>query len=137
MEAHKRDFIELMVESGVLRFGDFVAKSGRKTPYFIDAGRYSSGSHLARLGRCYAQAIRAQLGAGFDVLFGPAYKGIPLAVTAATALAAEHAHDVGYCFNRKEAKDHGEGGVFVGTAPWDGARVILVDDVITDRKSVV
>lgn len=136
MEAHKRDLIELMVDSGALRFGEFVGKSGRKMPYFIDAGRFRSGSHIARLGRCYARAIRERLGDGFDVLFGPAYKGIPLAVSAAAALHESFGHDVGFSFNRKEAKDHGEGGLFVGHVPRDGDRVVIVEDVITAGTAV-
>jgi orotate phosphoribosyltransferase len=121
MECHKREFIELLVQSQVLRFGDFTAKSGRKTPYFIDAGRLRSGSQIARLGRCYAQAIRVQLGERCDVLFGPAYKGISLAVATSIALHEQQGHDVGFCFNRKEAKDHGEGGVMIGHRLRDGA----------------
>lgn len=136
MEGHKREFIELLVQSGALRFGDFTAKSGRKTPYFIDAGRYRSGSQIARLGRCYAQAIRAQLGDRFDVLFGPAYKGIPLAVATSIALREQHGHDVGFCFNRKEAKDHGEGGVMVGHPLRDGDRVLIIEDVVTAGTAV-
>jgi orotate phosphoribosyltransferase len=136
MEGYKREFIELLVQSGVLRFGDFTAKSGRKTPYFIDAGRYRSGSQIARLGRCYAQAIRTQLGDRFDVLFGPAYKGISLAVATSIALHEQHGHDVGFCFNRKEAKDHGEGGVMVGHRLRDGDRVLIIEDVVTAGTAV-
>jgi orotate phosphoribosyltransferase len=136
MEGYRREFIELLAQSGVLRFGDFTAKSGRKTPYFIDAGRYRSGSQIARLGRCYAQAIRAQLGDRFDVLFGPAYKGISLAVATSIALHEQHGHDVGFCFNRKEAKDHGEGGVMVGHRLRDGDRVLIIEDVVTAGTAV-
>lgn len=136
MEAHKRELIDLMVQCGALRFGDFTAKSGRKTPYFVDAGRYRTGSQIATLGRLYARAITETLGDGFDVLFGPAYKGIPLVVATATALHAHHGRDVAFCFNRKEAKDHGEGGVLVGHAPRDGDRVVIVEDVTTAGTSI-
>jgi orotate phosphoribosyltransferase len=136
MDAYKREFIEFMLRCGVLTFGDFTTKSGRKTPYFINTGRYRTGSQLGRLGRFYATAIRAKLGDRFDLLFGPAYKGIPLVATTAIALAGEHGHDVAFCFNRKEAKDHGEGGVLIGHAPIDGDRVLLVEDVTTAGTSV-
>lgn len=136
MEPYKRELIDLMVHSGVLLFGDFTAKSGRKTPYFIDAGRYGTGAQISQLARLYAQAIRAQLGRDFDMLFGPAYKGIPLAVATAMALHDDHGHDVGFCFNRKEAKDHGEGGVLVGHRPKDGDRVVMIEDVTTAGTSV-
>jgi orotate phosphoribosyltransferase len=136
MEHYKRELIDLMLRSGVLKFGDFTTKSGRQTPYFIDAGRYRSGAQIARLGDLYARAIRAQLGHGFDVLFGPAYKGIPLAVATAMALHRDHGHDVGFCFNRKEAKDHGEGGILVGHDLRDGDRVVIVEDVTTAGTSI-
>jgi orotate phosphoribosyltransferase len=136
MEPYKRELIEFMVRCDVLRFGDFTAKSGRKTPYFVDAGRYRSGGQISQLARFYAQAIRARLPGGCDVLFGPAYKGIPLAVATAMALYQEHGQDVGYCFNRKEAKDHGEGGVLVGHRLRDGDRVLIVEDVTTAGTSV-
>ena len=136
MEAYKQEFVEFMVRSQVLTFGDFVTKSGRKTPFFINTGRYKTGSELARLGRFYAQAIVGQLGTGYDVLFGPAYKGIPLVVTTAMALAERHGHDVGFCFNRKEAKDHGEGGVLIGQPLRDGQRVVIVEDVTTAGTSI-
>ena len=136
MEPYKRALIDLMVHSGVLLFGDFTAKSGRKTPYFIDAGRYGTGAQISQLARLYAQAIRAQLGRDFDVLFGPAYKGIPLAVATAMALHDDHGHDVGFCFNRKEAKDHGEGGVLVGHRLKDGDRVVMIEDVTTAGTSI-
>jgi orotate phosphoribosyltransferase len=123
-----------MVRSQVLQFGDFVTKSGRKTPFFINTGRYKTGSELARLGRFYAQAIVSRLGTAYDVLFGPAYKGIPLVATTAIALAQHHDHDVGFCFNRKEAKDHGEGGTIVG-AKLQG-KVVIIDDVISAGTSV-
>jgi len=136
MDSHKTDLIDLMLESDVLRFGDFTAKSGRKTPYFVDAGRFRSGNHISRLSRLYAAALEAELGDGFDVLFGPAYKGIPLAVATAMALHDAHGRNVGYCFNRKEAKDHGEGGVLVGHRLRDGDRVVIVEDVTTAGTSV-
>ena len=136
MEPDKRELIDLMVRCEVLRFGDFTAKSGRKTPYFVDAGRYRSGAQIAALGELYARAIVQRFGSGFDVLFGPAYKGIPLVVATATAFHARHGRDVGFCFNRKEAKDHGEGGNLVGHALRDGDRVLIVEDVTTAGTSI-
>jgi orotate phosphoribosyltransferase len=136
MQPHKRELIELMVRCDVLTFGDFTAKSGRKTPYFINTGRYRTGSHIARLARFYAQAIREQLGTSFDVLFGPAYKGIPLVVATAMALHEDHGQDVGYCFNRKEEKDHGEGGILVGHTLRDGDRVVILEDLTTAGTSI-
>jgi orotate phosphoribosyltransferase len=136
MEDYKKEFIDFMVRSQVLTFGDFVTKSGRKTPFFINTGRYKTGSELARLGRFYAEAIVRQLGFKYDVLFGPAYKGIPLVVTTAMALAERHQYDVGFCFNRKEAKDHGEGGMLVGRPLRDGDRVVIVEDVTTAGTSI-
>jgi orotate phosphoribosyltransferase len=129
------DFIRFMLSCGVLKFGSFKAKSGRQTPYFLDAGRYGRGAQLARLGGFYADRLLATFGDGFDVLFGPAYKGIPLAVATAMAL-AERGRDVGFCFNRKEAKDHGEGGVLVGHRLQDGDRVVIVEDVTTAGTSI-
>lgn len=128
MRAYKREFLELSLELGVLRFGEFTLKSGRVSPYFFDAGLFNTGYAAAKLGRYYASAI-ADSDLEFDMLFGPAYKGIPLAVLAASALAEHHDLDVPYAFNRKEAKAHGEGGSIVG-APLNG-RVLIVDDVIT------
>jgi orotate phosphoribosyltransferase len=136
MEGYKQEFIEFMVRCGVLTFGDFTTKSGRKTPFFINTGNYRTGSQIRRLGGFYAAAIEGRLGRSFDVLFGPAYKGIPLVVEAAAALSSEYGHDVAYCFNRKEAKDHGEGGVFVGHLPAKGDRVVIVEDVVTAGTSV-
>jgi orotate phosphoribosyltransferase len=136
VDDHKRDFIEFMVRAGVLTFGDFVTKSGRPTPYFVNTGRYRTGAQIAELGRCYAREIAAGFGDAVDVLFGPAYKGIPLAVAAATALATDHGHDVAFCFDRKQAKDHGEGGRLVGHQPRDGDRVVIVEDVTTAGTSV-
>ena len=133
MQAYQRDFIRFAIDRGVLRFGEFTLKSGRTSPYFFNAGLFNSGSALAQLGRFYAAAI-AESGIPFDVLFGPAYKGIPLAATTAVALAEHHQRDLPWCFNRKEAKDHGEGGTLVG-APLAG-RVLIVDDVITAGTAI-
>ena len=135
LSSHKRELIDLMTEAGVLRFGHFVTKSGRDSPYFINTGRYRTGDQIRRLGRLYATAILARLGTGFDVVVGPAYKGIPLAVTTAIAL-AEQGHDVAYCFNRKEVKDHGEGGIMVGHELADGDRVVIVEDITTAGTAV-
>ena len=131
-----RDFVDFMVRCDVLTFGDFVAKSGRRTPYFVNAGRYRTGAQVAELGRFYAATIADAFGDDVDVLFGPAYKGIPLAVTTAIALAEGHGHDVGFCFDRKEAKDHGEGGQLVGHRLADGDRVVIVEDVTTAGTSI-
>jgi orotate phosphoribosyltransferase len=131
-----RAFIDLMVRCDVLTFGDFVAKSGRRTPYFVNAGRYRTGAQVADLGRFYAAAIDDAFGSDVDVLFGPAYKGIPLAVTTAIALDAHHGHDVAFCFDRKEAKDHGEGGNLIGHQLADGDRVVIVEDVTTAGTSI-
>jgi orotate phosphoribosyltransferase len=135
MEAYQREFIEFMVRSNVLTFGDFVAKSGRKTPYFINTGRYRTGAQLDRLARFYADAITARLGSDFDVLFGPAYKGIPLVVATAMEL-SRRGRDVGFAFNRKEAKDHGEGGTLIGWELESGQRVVIVEDVTTAGTSI-
>ena len=133
MQAYQRDFIRFAIERGVLRFGQFTLKSGRISPYFFNAGLFDSGLALAQLGRFYAAAV-VDRGIDFDVLFGPAYKGIPLAATTAVALAEHHQRDVPWCFNRKEAKDHGEGGTLVG-APLAG-RVLIIDDVITAGTAI-
>lgn len=133
---YKEGFIELMVRSGVLTFGDFVTKSGRKTPFFINTGNYQTGEQIARLGQFYAEAITEHLSGTFDVLYGPAYKGIPLAVAAASALYLSHNVNTAYCFNRKEAKDHGEGGVVIGHKLKAGDRVVIIEDVITAGSSV-
>lgn len=135
MEKYKRDFIDFMMEVGVLTFGDFTTKSGRKTPYFVNTGLYRTGSQLDRLGEFYADTIAGSVGTDFDVLFGPAYKGIPLVVAAASAL-SRRGHDVAFCFNRKEAKDHGEGGALVGHPLRDGDRVLIVEDVTTAGTSI-
>jgi orotate phosphoribosyltransferase len=136
MEKYKEEFIEFMVRCGMLTFGDFTAKSGRKTPYFINTGNCRTGAQIRRLGGFYAAAINDNLGRDFDVLYGPAYKGIPLVVAAASALAADFGHDVAFCFNRKEAKDHGEGGTFIGHPPKKGDRIVMIDDVVTSGISV-
>jgi orotate phosphoribosyltransferase len=133
MQAYKREFIDLALELGVLRFGEFTLKSGRVSPYFFNAGLFNTGYAAARLGRYYAASI-ADSGVRFDMIFGPAYKGIPLAALAAAALAEHQDMDVPYCYNRKEAKAHGEGGSIVG-APLRG-RVLIVDDVITAGTAV-
>ena len=133
MQPYKKEFLEFAIDAGVLRFGEFTLKSGRVSPYFFNAGLFNRGSHLARLGRFYAQAI-VDSGIGFDVLFGPAYKGIPLAAAASIALADHHSLDTPWCFNRKEAKDHGEGGNLVGS-PLEG-RVLIIDDVITAGTAI-
>lgn len=133
MKAYQREFIEFALEKQVLKFGEFTLKSGRKSPYFFNAGLFNTGRDLARLGRFYAAAL-VDSGISYDVLFGPAYKGIPIATTTAVALADHHDVDTPYCFNRKEAKDHGEGGNLVGS-PLEG-RIMLVDDVITAGTAI-
>ena len=133
MQDYQKEFLEFALDQGVLRFGEFTLKSGRVSPYFFNAGLFNTGVSLARLGRYYAQSI-VDSGIEFDVLFGPAYKGIPLAAATAVALADLHDRDVPYCFNRKEAKDHGEGGSLVG-APLEG-RVLIIDDVITAGTAI-
>ena len=133
MQLYQRDFIRFAIERGVLRFGEFTLKSGRVSPYFFNAGLFNTGKALAELGRFYAAAV-VESGIAFDVLFGPAYKGIPLAATTAVALAEQHQRDLPWCFNRKEAKTHGEGGSLVG-APLSG-RVLIIDDVITAGTAI-
>ena len=123
---YKEEFITFMVRSGVLTFGDFVTKSGRKTPYFINTGNYKTGAQASKLGDYYAACIQERFPGGLDCLFGPAYKGIPLVVSAAASLYRNYGRDLPYCFNRKEAKDHGEGGSLVGYKPQDGDRVAIV-----------
>jgi orotate phosphoribosyltransferase len=133
--ARKAAFITLMIDSGVLTFGDFVGKSGRKMPYFVNAGKYRTAMQVARLGQFYADAITATFGDDVDCLFGPAYKGIPLVT--ATAVALHHAgRDIAFCFDRKEAKDHGEGGVLVGHSPQPGEKIVIVEDVTTAGTSI-
>ncbi len=136
LTAEKKEFIEFMMESDVLRFGDFVTKSGRNTPYFVNTGNFRTGKQIATLGRFYASLIKENCGDNFDCMFGPAYKGIPLATAAAAALYNEYKIDKPYFFNRKEEKDHGEGGSLVGYKPKDGDRVIIIEDVITAGTAV-
>ena len=136
MEQYKHEFIEFMIDCNVLKFGDFTTKSGRKTPFFVNTGFYRTGAQLRKLGQYYAKAIESKFGLDFDVLFGPAYKGIPLAVSTAIALTAGHNMTVGYTFDRKEKKDHGDGGWMVGTPLTDGMKVLLVDDVMTAGTAV-
>jgi orotate phosphoribosyltransferase len=134
MKNYQAEFIKFAIEKGVLRFGEFTLKSGRISPYFFNSGLFNSGNSLARLGHFYAQAV-SESGIDFDILFGPAYKGIPLVAATAIALIEQHGRDVGYAFNRKEIKDHGEGGSIVGT-PLNGNRVLIIDDVISAGTSV-
>ena len=135
METYKHDFIEFLEGAGVLKFGDFTAKSGRKIPYFINAGEIKTGEQIMRLGHFYAKAYLDNLGDKRTVLFGPAYKGIPIAVSAAAALAREGL-DLPFCFNRKEAKDHGEGGTIVGHIPQAGEEIVITEDVITAGTAI-
>lgn len=136
MEQYKQEFIEFMVDCGVLKFGDFVTKSGRKTPFFVNTGFYRTGSQLRRLGEYYAKAIHENFGTNFDVLFGPAYKGIPLTVAASMALSEHFGADIGYCSNRKEVKDHGDKGILLGSPIKDGDRVVIIEDVTTAGTSI-
>ena len=136
MEKYKQEFIEFMVDCGVLKFGDFVTKSGRNTPYFVNTGNFRTGKQIATLGKFYAALIKKNCGDNFDCMFGPAYKGIPLATAAAGALYNEYKIDKPYFFNRKEEKDHGEGGSLVGYKPQDGDKVIIIEDVITAGTAV-
>ena len=129
-------FIEFLVEAGALRFGEFKTKSGRLSPYFLNMGQIASGRALGRLGEAYATALTCVLGTAFEALFGPAYKGIPLATATGIALARDHGHEVGVGFNRKESKDHGEGGTLVGHRPAPGERVVIVEDVTTAGTSI-
>ena len=133
---YKEEFITFMVRSGVLTFGDFTTKSGRKTPYFVNTGNYKTGAQAAKLGDYYAACIQEHMPDGITCLFGPAYKGIPLAVSAAASLYRNYDRDLPYCFNRKEAKDHGEGGSMVGYKPQDGDDVAIVEDVVTAGTAV-
>ncbi|HEX2967351.1 MAG TPA: orotate phosphoribosyltransferase [Syntrophorhabdaceae bacterium] len=136
MERYKEDFIEFMLRADVLRFGEFVTKSGRKTPFFINTGSYRTGSQIEQLGDYYAQAIVREFGFSFDVIFGPAYKGIPLAVAAVSSLYRLYGRDLSYCFNRKEIKDHGEGGALIGAKLQPGDRVLIIEDVTTAGTSI-
>lgn len=136
MQAYKQEFIEFMVESEVLTFGTFTLKSGRISPFFMNAGAYTTGEQLHRLGLYYAQAINDAFGLDFDVVFGPAYKGIPLSVVTAMGISELYGKQVRYCSNRKEVKDHGEGGTLLGARLQDGMRVVMVEDVTTSGKSI-
>ena len=137
MEAYKKEFIEFMVDSNVLKFGDFTLKSGRKSPFFMNAGGYVTGSQLKKLGEFYAKAIHAQYGDDFDVLFGPAYKGIPISVVTAIAYSELYGKEIRYCSDRKEEKDHGaDKGSFLGSKLQDGDRVVMIEDVTTSGKSM-
>lgn len=136
MEQYKQEFIEFMVDSQVLKFGDFTLKSGRKSPFFMNAGAYVTGTQLRRLGEYYAKAIYDHYGLDFDVLFGPAYKGIPLAVAATMAISELYGKEVRYCSNRKEVKDHGDTGILLGSKLQDGDRVVIIEDVTTSGKSI-
>ncbi len=136
MEQYKQEFIEFMVDCNVLKFGDFVTKSGRKTPFFVNTGFYRTGSQLVKLGEYYAKAIKDKYGVEFDVLFGPAYKGIPLSVTTTMALSNLYGADIRYCSKRKEIKDHGDTGILLGSPINDGDKVIIIEDVTTAGTSI-
>lgn len=136
MEAYKKEFIEFLLECGSLKFGDFTLKSGRKSPFFVNLGSFVTGSQLRRLAEYYAKAIHDQFGTDFDVLFGPAYKGIPLAVAATIAFDELYGKEVRYCSNRKEVKDHGDTGILLGSKLKDGDRVVMIEDVTTSGKSM-
>ena len=136
LTAAKKEFIEFMMSADVLRFGDFTTKSGRKTPYFVNTGNYKTGLQNSRLGEFYAALVKETIGDNFDAMFGPAYKGIPLATSVSGALARNYGIDKPFFFNRKEAKDHGEGGSLVGYKPQDGDRIIIIEDVITAGTAV-
>lgn len=136
MQQYKKDFIEFMIESNVLTFGDFVTKSGRKTPFFVNTGNYKTGSQLKKLGEFYAAAIKENFNEDFNIVFGPAYKGIPLSVTVTMALADKYGIDVSYCSNRKEVKDHGDTGILLGSKINDGDKILITEDVTTSGKSI-
>jgi len=136
MEQYKKEFIEFMVDCDVLKFGEFTLKSGRKSPFFMNAGAYVTGSQLKKLGQYYATAIYDNYGTDFDVLFGPAYKGIPLAVATTIAFSELYGRDIRYCSNRKEMKDHGDVGILLGSSLNDGDRVVIIEDVTTSGKSI-
>ncbi len=136
MERYKQEFISFLVESGALLFGDFITKSGRKTPFFINMGNFNTGKRLSRLGDYYAQALHARFGIAFDVLFGPAYKGIPLSVCTAVSFSRLYDADIAYCANRKEIKDHGDSGILLGHKLNDGDRVVIIEDVTTAGTSI-
>ncbi len=136
MERYKEEFIEFMVDSNVLKFGDFTLKSGRKSPFFMNAGSYVTGAQLKKLGQYYAKAIHDNYGDDFDVLFGPAYKGIPLSVATVVAFDELYGKEIRYCSNRKEVKDHGDTGILLGSPIKDGDRVVIIEDVTTSGKSI-
>jgi len=136
MEQYKEQFIEFMVDCNVLKFGDFVTKSGRKTPFFVNTGFYRTGGQLKKLGEYYAKAIEKKFGLDFDVLFGPAYKGIPLTVATTMAISEIYDRDVRYCSNRKEVKDHGDTGILLGSPLQDGDKVLMIEDVTTAGTSI-
>ena len=136
MEQYKQEFIEFMVDCNVLKFGDFTTKSGRKTPFFVNTGFYRTGAQLRKLGEFYAKAIHSAFGTDFDILFGPAYKGIPLSVATSMAISELYNKEVGYCSNRKEVKDHGDTGILLGSPFKDDNRVVLIEDVTTAGTSV-
>lgn len=136
MEQYKKEFIEFMVDCNVLKFGDFVTKSGRKTPFFINTGFYRTGAQLRKLGEYYAKAISTTFGTDFDILFGPAYKGIPLSVAASMAMSEQYDVDIKYCSNRKEKKDHGDKGMLLGSPIADGDRIVIIEDVTTAGTSI-
>ncbi len=136
MDAYKKEFIDFMVECNVLKFGDFTLKSGRKSPFFMNAGAYVTGAQLAKLGEYYAKAIKETFGLDFDVLFGPAYKGIPLSVSAVIAFDRLYGKEIRYCSNRKEIKDHGDTGILLGSKLKDGDRAVIIEDVTTSGKSI-
>ena len=136
MERYKEEFIEFMVDSNVLKFGEFTLKSGRKSPFFMNAGAYVTGSQLRKLGEYYARAIHDTFGLEFDVLFGPAYKGIPLSVVTSVAISELYGREIRYCSNRKEIKDHGDAGILLGSPIKDGDRIVVVEDVTTSGKSM-
>lgn len=136
MEQYKKEFIEFMVDCGVLKFGDFTTKSGRKTPFFVNTGFYRTGAQLRKLGEYYAKAIHDKYGVDFDVLFGPAYKGIPLSVAASMAISELYQAEIKYCSNRKEVKDHGDKGILLGSPLLDGDRVVIIEDVTTAGTSI-
>ena len=136
MEAYKQEFIEFMVDSQVLKFGEFTLKSGRKSPFFMNAGAYVTGTQLRKLGEYYAKAIHDNYGLDFEVLFGPAYKGIPLSVATTMAISELYGKDIRYCSNRKEVKDHGDTGILLGSKLKDGDRVVIIEDVTTSGKSI-
>lgn len=136
MEQYKQEFIDFMIESDVLKFGEFTLKSGRKSPFFMNAGAYVTGTQLRKLGQYYARAIHDNYGLDFDVLFGPAYKGIPLSVATTMAINELYGKDIRYCSNRKEVKDHGDTGILLGSKLKDGDRVVIIEDVTTSGKSI-